>query len=91
MNLTTHQLAEILIGVARSQQALIEAIEIVDGDISIDPMMRLIPEVGGDGFRHLELAIRQDLDRRGEALDTPGARSGRVQHNAADGHPQPAG
>ena len=27
MNLTTHQLAEILIGVARSQQALIEAIE----------------------------------------------------------------
>jgi hypothetical protein len=27
MNLTTHQLAEILIGIARSQQALIEAIE----------------------------------------------------------------
>ena len=27
MNLTTHQLAEILVGVARSQQALIEAIE----------------------------------------------------------------
>lgn len=27
MNLTTHQLAEILIGVARSQQAIIEAIE----------------------------------------------------------------
>lgn len=27
MNLTTHQLAEILIGIARSQQAIIEAIE----------------------------------------------------------------
>jgi hypothetical protein len=27
MNLTTHQLAEILIGIARAQQALIEAIE----------------------------------------------------------------
>jgi hypothetical protein len=27
MNLTTHQLAEILIGIARSQQALIEALE----------------------------------------------------------------
>jgi len=27
MNLTTHQLAEILVGIARSQQALIEAIE----------------------------------------------------------------
>ncbi|HUO43663.1 MAG TPA: hypothetical protein VMT94_01975 [Burkholderiales bacterium] len=27
MNLTTHQLAEILIGIARSQQAIIDAIE----------------------------------------------------------------